>query len=370
MIYVFLDTNIYLKGRSGKELTDLTQDYFPHLVRHAQNGRLRLVMPAVTKAEIEAHVRIAADKCREAIQSIALPLHSDALSAYIRQLRKEYDPDAFVSEALIRLYKFWENTEYITLDVTEIDVEKLVKARCSDAPPCTGRKRSEYQDAFALQALENFRQTQTEPEDILAVVSHDGAFRSYVEALSPEIRVFRGMQELFDLWGRSNQEMIDLLNEGIHELPLEERICEQLANGDFSLTNRGTDLLQYEDLIAEIAADPQSGKKQLVITGYEVIDDGSALLSFEASAEVTFLGVSIPQFACGTDGDVSDVSYRTADVTGTVPLSGWTVIFGKFDADDNLEYVDDMDVLQFDSGLDTDLIDLSDADLDITYYDE
>ena len=152
MIYVFLDTNIYLKGRSGKELTDLTQDYFPHLVRHAQNGRLRLVMPAVTKAEIEAHVRIAADKCREAIQSIALPLHSDALSAYIRQLRKEYDPDAFVSEALIRLYKFWENTEYITLDVTEIDVEK-------HAVPM--RRRARAESAANIRMHSHYRHSKT-----------------------------------------------------------------------------------------------------------------------------------------------------------------------------------------------------------------
>lgn len=370
MIYVFLDTNIYIKGHGGKELTDVSQDYFPHLVRHAQNGRLQLVMPAVTKEEIEAHVRIAANRCREAIQSLALPLHSDTLSPLIQQLRKEYDPDAVASEALIRLHTFWENTDCITLDVTEIDVEKIVRARYANQPPFTGRKHDEYQDAFALQALENFRQTQMEPEDTLAVISADDAFRSYIEALSPEIKVFRGLQGLFDLWGRKNKEMIDLLNEGIHELPLEQRICDLLANGDFSLTSDETDLLQYEDLIAEIAADPQSGRKQLAITGYEVIDDGSALLSFEASAEVTFLGVSIPQFTYDADGEVCDVSYRTADVTKTVPLSGWTDIFGKFDAEDNIEYVDDMNDLEFDSSLDTDLIDLSDADLDITYYDE
>ena len=147
MIYVFLDTNIYIKGHDGKELTDVSQDYFPHLVRHAQNGRLQLVMPAVTKEEIEAHVRIAANRCREAIQSLALPLHSDTLSPLIQQLRKEYDPDAVASEALIRLYTFWENTDCITLDVTEIDVEKIVRARYANQPPFTGRKHDEYQDA-------------------------------------------------------------------------------------------------------------------------------------------------------------------------------------------------------------------------------
>lgn len=368
MIYVFLDTNIYIKGHGGKELIDPSQDYFPHLVRHAKNGRLQLVMPTVTKAEIEAHIRIAANRCREAFNALTLPQPSVELTPLITKLQKEYDAAATAEQIRLQYEQFWNNTNCTVLSITQIDTEKIVRARYENKPPFTGKKHDEYQDAFVLQALEEFRKTNMSGDDALVVISADDAFRAYVQALDPDIPVFRGLHGLFDMWGKTNQAMLDLLNEGIHELELEQHILDELDGFDITLTNEG-ELLAYDTMDAAFRTEPETGKPIMRITGYEVMDEGSALLSFEAETEITLTGVEIPEFLYNADGDVCDVSLRTADVTKTVLLTGWTDIWGKFDAEDNIEFVEDVNDLEFDNETGSMVIDLSDGDLEINYYD-
>ena len=177
--------------------------------------------------------------------------------------------------------------------------------------------------------------------------------------------MFSDLHGLFNLWGKSNTDMIALLNEGIHELELDSRICEELDGFAFSLTN-GESLLQFDDLTPEIVTDAD-GKKQMQITGYEVIDTDSALLSFEADVRLTFSGAVIPETVYDTDGDIGDVQFRTADITRTVSLSGWTDILGKFDADDSIDFVEDLNDLEFDSETGSMVIDISDENTEIVY---
>ena len=162
--------------------------------------------------------------------------------------------------------------------------------------------------------------------------------------------------------------MLDLLNEGIHELELEPRITDELEGFDFALTD-GDTLLEYAGLEPEILKDPQTGHSDMRITGYEVIDDGCALINFEARSVIRFIGVMIPEFLRDAAGNVCDVSYRTADLTKTVSLTGLTYLLGKFDADETLEFVDDVDDLELTEENGSMEIDLSDEGLEINYYD-
>jgi hypothetical protein len=147
-----------------------------------------------------------------------------------------------------------------------------------------------------------------------------------------------------------NREMIALLNEGIHELELEERILEELDGFDFSLTMHSASVsLEYESLEAELETDPETDKPRMEITGYEVIDEGSALLSFEATVKITLLNVTYPIYEHDNFREISEIEYRTEDVTETLRLSGWMEIWGKFDAEENIEFVEDVNDLEFDS---------------------
>ena len=365
MIYVFLDTNVYFKGLSGTELIDPAQDYFPHLVRHAKKGRIALVMPAVVKAEIEARIRTAAYRCGNAINALTLPNASVELTPLITKLRAEYDPVGTAEEMQQKFAQFWADTGCIVQDVSAIDTEKLMLARSMYTLPFIDRKYDIYRDAFVMQALEEFRKSAMTAEDRLAVISGDQSFCDYVQKLDQDILVFSDLHGLFNLWGKSNTDMIALLNEGIHELELDSRICEELDGFAFSLTN-GESLLQFDDLTPEIVTDAD-GKKQMQITGYEVIDTDSALLSFEADVRLTFSGAVIPETVYDTDGDIGDVQFRTADITRTVSLSGWTDILGKFDADDSIDFVEDLNDLEFDSETGSMVIDISDENTEIVY---
>ena len=366
MIYVFLDTNLYLRGQGGRELIDPAQDYFPHLVRHAKKDELRLVMPAVTKEETEAQIRIAADRCRETISLLALPNASVELTPLIARLRAEYDPIGTAEDMQQKISQFWADTNCMELTVTQIDVEKLKCAQHASGDPSAKAGYSAYRYAYILQALEEFQENSTEEDDSLVVISADDAFRAYITELDPDILVCSSLHGLFDLWGQSNQEMLDLLNEGIHELELDSRICEELDGFAFAL-KRGNDLLPFEDLRAEVVRD-DAGKQKLRITGYEVIDSDSALLSFESEVALTFTGTVIPQYIYAEDGSVSDVQFRTADISKTVSLSGWTDILGKFAEDDSIDFVEDLNDLEFDTETGGMVIDITDGDADISYY--
>ena len=77
-----------------------------------------------------------------------------------------------------------------------------------------------------------------------------------------------------------------------------------------------------------------------------------------------------------TDGYWQDVKRvlphirNLAALTGkTVLLTGWTDIWGKFDAEDNIEFVEDVNDLEFDNETGSMVIDQSDGDLEINYYD-
>ena len=368
MIYVFLDTNIYLRGKSGKELIDPAQEYFPHLVRHAKKGELRLVMPSAVREAVEARIRITADKCREAICTLTLPNPSVELTPLITRLKAEFDPTGTAEDMQQKIRQFWADTDCTELDVTQIDVEKLICAQRAAGASSAGSKADAYRYAFALQALEEFQENSTEEDDSLVVISADDTFRAFVQELNPDILVCSSLHGLFDLWGQSNREMLDLLNEGIHELELDTRICEELDGSPFTLKS-GADLIQYDELQAEIVRD-DTGKPKLRITGYEVIDTDSALLSFEGAVKLTFTGAVIPQYAYDAEGTVLDVQFRTADITKTVLLSGWTDILGKFAEDDSIDYVEDLNDLEFDAETVSMEILLSDDDTAVTYDDE
>ena len=364
MIYVFLDTNIYRRGDGGKELIDPAQDYFPHLVRHAKKGELRLLMPAVTKQDIEAAIRLAADKCRETVSLLTLPNASVDLTPLMTRLKAEYDPIGIAEDMQQKIGQFWADTACEELTVTQIDAEKLVYATSLSGDG--NAKPDAFRYAYVLQALEEFQENSTEEDDSIAVISADAVFRAYVQELNPDFILCSGLHGLFDLWGQSNREMLDLLNEGIHELELDSRICDELDGYPFTLKSGGK-LLQFDELHAEIVRDA-AGKQQLRMTGYEVIDADSALLSFAGEVALTFSGAVIPQYTYGADGSVCDVQFRAADITKTVSLSGWTDILGKFADDDSIDFVEDLNDLEFDSETCCTVIDTADADTGITYY--
>ena len=368
MIYVFLDTNLYLRGHSGKELIDPAQDYFPHLVRHAKKGELRLLMPAVTREETEAQIRIAAAGCRDTISLLTLPNASVELTPLIARLRAEYDPIGTAEEMQQKISQFWADTECEELTVTQIDVEKLICAQRAAGDANAAAGSNAYRYAYILQALEEFQENSAGEDDSIVVISGDDAFRAFVQELDPDIVVCSNLRGLFDLWGQSNREMLDLLNEGIHELELDSRICEELDGFPFTLKS-GDDLVQFEELQAEVIRD-DAGKQKLRITGYEVMDTESALLSFEGEVRLTFTGAVIPQYIRSGDGRIRDVQFRTADITKTVLLTGWTDILGKFADDDSIDYVEDLNDLEFDCETAAAEILLSDDGTAVTYQDE
>ncbi|MCR4759271.1 MAG: hypothetical protein K5705_03180, partial [Oscillospiraceae bacterium] len=264
MIYVFLDTALYITGHDGKELIDPAQGYFPHLVRHAKNGTLQLVMPDVTKAEIKARICTAADRCREAINSLTLPMPSVELTPLITKLRKEYDPLAAAEQIRQKLEQFWQETNCRILTVSQIDTEKLNSARSIALREC---HLNEYRAAYAAQALADFRNTQMQPGDTLITITSSVNHSLYLSSCVPGIRVFSSMHEMQQQLFCRNREMIALLNEGIHELELEERILEELDGFDFSLTMHSASVsLEYESLEAELEINPETGKPRMEIT--------------------------------------------------------------------------------------------------------
>ena len=144
--------------------------------------------------------------------------------------------------------------------------------------------------------------------------------------------------------------------------------CQIVADNQ----NRGMFVLvvfiqQFEDLQAAVVRD-DAGKQKLRITGYEVIDADSALLSFEGEVALTFTGAVVPQYIYAEDGSVSDVQFRTADISRTVSLSGWTDILGKFAEDDSIDFVEDLNDLEFDTETGGMVIDITDGNADISYY--
>jgi len=149
---VFIDTQVFDAQNLNCEST-----VFKELVRLAQDGRVKLFLTTVTESEILAHIPqqiheafLALEKFRNKGRSLK---NVDAFKPAFA----EFDEQAAVAEVQKKFEIFLASADVTIVDLEKADADAVLKDYFDKKPPFgEGKKKYEFPDAFAQQALTNW----------------------------------------------------------------------------------------------------------------------------------------------------------------------------------------------------------------------
>ena len=189
---VFLDTHVFDAASFNFKSTP-----FAALTKHLDSGRLRLLMTDITVGEVRA--RIGKDVAKEvtahnAFRKQARTLRSCSLPAAAGAVA-ELDEGAIAADLCKAFDNFLEQHKADILDTSEQDAGPVFEKYFASAPPFgSGDKKSEFPDAFVIEALIEW--TEDNGEELL-VVSGDEPIRAACDDCD-ELHPFSNLAALLD----------------------------------------------------------------------------------------------------------------------------------------------------------------------------
>jgi hypothetical protein len=144
--HVFIDTEVFIKNNYPFDSVKFSQ-----LTSLAQSEKVTIYLTIITVQEIRSNIEedvIGAYQAIEKIRKRILknipehPIHSQEIDAEKAKLILLGQFEKFLSDARVQI-----------VDITEVSIEKVVADYFARKPPFSEKKRSEFPDAFALEAL-------------------------------------------------------------------------------------------------------------------------------------------------------------------------------------------------------------------------
>ncbi len=148
---VFLDTQVF-EGASF----NFTSTSFAALSKHLESGRLRLVITDITIAEVRARIEKAVARELAAhgeFRKHARVLRSSSLPE-VAGVLVELDAAAVTKSLREAFDEYLDQNKAEIIDTSEQDAGPVFEKHFAGAPPFgTGDKKSEFPDAFVIEAL-------------------------------------------------------------------------------------------------------------------------------------------------------------------------------------------------------------------------
>jgi hypothetical protein len=205
---VHLDTEVFDAAK-----LNLTGNRFTKLQEHCEAGRARLLITTVTRREIGQHVRELVRSTVTALKKASvewsflrnIPTHN--LHALVEKPDKKDLEDSMMAafDAYLR------RAQADTIDLANADAENIFDSYFNLKPPFSeGNKKSEFPDAFAIQALERWCENH---DEMVYAVSGDRDWRNAC-ASSKRLIHLASLDSFLDLVTQQQQ----ALHEKVREL--------------------------------------------------------------------------------------------------------------------------------------------------------
>ena len=151
---VHLDTEVFDAAK-----LNLTANRFTKLQQHCKEGRARLLITTVTRREILQHIREQVRSAVTALKEVSVEwsfLRSLPTRDFHALLEKPDKKDLEVSMTAA-FDAYLRGAQADIIDLANANAEKIFDSYFNLKPPFSeGRKKSEFPDAFAIQALERW----------------------------------------------------------------------------------------------------------------------------------------------------------------------------------------------------------------------
>jgi len=173
---IFIDTCLF-----DQEHYDFASTQLAALVDAVKTRKLKLLLPAPTKQEIEDHIR---ERTEQAISALKKARKEQPILQRLKSLPKREDLNRTKCELEQEILKDWQkfcgSFDLIELDYSGIKISEVMQwYSWGQAPFGKGEKRKEFPDAFAFAALLHYAKKSGKK---VAVVSADDDFK---EACKP-----------------------------------------------------------------------------------------------------------------------------------------------------------------------------------------
>jgi len=149
MFFLYLDTQVF-----DGNAYDFQNKHFRQLVALAEAGEVRLLMPEVTKREIESHIVAKAKDVYAALEKLRKGFARNLRVPPFDAIAKATTEDAIMHELVVQFQAFCEAVHVEEISLAGLDVAAVLDDYFEKRPPFgDGKKKSEFPDAFTAQLL-------------------------------------------------------------------------------------------------------------------------------------------------------------------------------------------------------------------------
>lgn len=189
MNYLFLDTQVF-----DANAYDFRNKHFRQIEALGKSRDVSLIMPEITRREIEKHIAAKAKEAHEAIEKFRR-------HGFLKNLRvppfdaiaKGTTEEAIRAELMAHFNKFCEEANVTHLSAQELNVSVVLDDYFNQRPPFReGKKAREFPDAFTAQILITWCDKQSRK---VFVVSGDGDWAAIVH---PRLEILSNISQFLD----------------------------------------------------------------------------------------------------------------------------------------------------------------------------
>lgn len=220
---VFIDTS---------EFERLSYAFNSGLLKNlCDHERINVVLPEVVISEVRDHLT------KAATESVTLHKSFSTKARVLRSLGGEQFAaffDRFTEEAAATVFEsafdqFLRDADVTILPLSTVDLEEVFRRYCETKPPFeSGKKKSEFPDAFALDSVRHWA---ADNETTVYVISRDEGMKNFCDEVA-ELNYVESVEQFLDMAVRQDEEAAERIK-AIMEA--DRDVFEERLNQDFPL---------------------------------------------------------------------------------------------------------------------------------------
>lgn len=219
---VFLDTSIFVKEYFNWDNINLSQ-----VRRYASAGVIQLYTTDLTKKEIEKKVTGAIEKDYPAFKNLMKTNRILKVLPGMNKLYKEYTKEKLVDQELEKFRKYFLDNQISEITMNNIDLNEIINLYFEGKPPFgSGKKKSEFPDAFVIASLKNWCKKNNEE---LYVVSGDNDFKEALRGFN-QIIFISDLSSFLDLIPPKQKRDVLIKELNRNRTTIEKQIIECFQN--------------------------------------------------------------------------------------------------------------------------------------------
>ena len=226
---VFIDTQAFIAANF-----DYSSRAFKQLTALAEARSVKLFLTSITVREVEGHITSEV----EAAYTAAKHFRKDARilqhvdSPPFGLILRRFDKAEIIKDLIGRLHEFIKKANVTVLPIVDASVKTVLNSYFDVAPPFSqGNKKSEFPDAFAIEALRTWCSAKKET---MYVVSGDADWKSACETADLLVHL-ESPEQFLDLVSRQDKELsehaLKLLDENLSQA--EDKVAKAFESAGF-----------------------------------------------------------------------------------------------------------------------------------------